>query len=85
MNELMQILYHHASRYRLSGSMEDRKQYEDGTKLMERNLKALQEKLNDEEMKKLENFLSEQQLVHDMELEAMFCTGFSVGQELSRQ
>lgn len=84
MTELMQILYDYASRYRLAGSMEDCKQYEESAKTMERNLEALQEGLTREEMQKLENYIGEQKLVHDIELESMFCAGFAIGQELSR-
>ena len=84
MTELMRILYDYASRYRLSGSMEDCEQYNESDKIAERSLKSLQEALNEQERKQLENYLGEQQTVHDIELESMFCAGFSIAQELSR-
>lgn len=85
MNELMRILYDYASRYRLSSSIEDCDQYAESTKISEYTLKVLQSSLNEEENQQLENYLGEQQIIHDLDLEAMFCTGFSIGQELSRQ
>ena len=85
MTELMRILYDYASKYRLAGSMEDCEQYNENDKLAERSLKALQEALNEQELKQLENYLSELQIVRDIEHEAIFCAGFSIGLELSRQ
>ena len=84
MTELMHILYDYASRYRLAGSMEDCEQYNESDKLAERNLKILQETLNEQELERLENYLGEQQVVQALECEAMFCAGFSIAQELSR-
>ena len=84
MTEPMRILYDYASRYRLSGSMEDCEQHNENDKLAERSLKALQETLNEEERKQLEYYLSGQRTVQSIELEAMFCAGFSIALELSR-
>ena len=84
MTEPMRILYDYASRYHLSGSMEDCEQHIENEKLAERSLKALQEALNEQERKHLENYLDGQRTVQSIELEAMFCAGFSIGMELSR-
>ena len=84
MTELMRILYDYASRYRMSGSMEDCEQYTESTKTMERSLKALHELLSEKELQHFENYLDEQRMVQSIELEAMFCAGFSIALELSR-
>ena len=85
MTEPMRILYDYATRYRLSGSMEDCEQHTENTKTMEHSLKALQEQLNEKELRQLENYLDGQRTVQSIELEAMFCAGFSIALELSRQ
>ena len=84
MTELMRTLYQYGSTARITCGMEDYEQYCENSKLLEKNLQALQEQLNPDEMNKLENFLYGQNVLHDLELEATFCSGFSIGQELSR-
>lgn len=85
MPEVMRILYDYASRYRLCGSIEDCDQYAESTRSMERSLKSLQENLPEKEKQQLDNYLSEQKILHTLDLETMFCVGFTIGQELSRQ
>ena len=84
MTELMQILYDYASSYRLAGSMADCEQFNESEKLAKSSLKDLQEALNEQELKKLQNYLGEQQILQDLEREAIFRAGFSIGLELSR-
>ena len=84
MTELMRTLYQYGSKARVTCRMEDYAQYCESQKYLEKNLQALRERLNPEELQKLENYLGEQNLLHNLELEAAFCSGLSIGQELSR-
>ena len=76
--------YEYASKSRLASSLEDCQQRQESAEIMERSLRALQASLDAEAARKLENYLEGQRTVHELELEAMFCAGFSIGQELSR-
>lgn len=84
MTELMRTLYQYGAKARVSCGLDDYEQYCESGKSTERNLQALRELLSPEALQRLENYLSEQDTLHDLELEAAFCTGFSIGQELSR-
>ena len=84
MTELTRILYDYATRYKLCGSMEDCEQYKESTEIMERSMKKLREKLNDEEKQLLENYIDEQTLIQALDMESSFRAGLSIGLELSR-
>lgn len=84
MTELMRELYQYSSRTRIVNSLDDYEQYCESSKRMDQTFQALQELLNPEELQKLQNYLGEKDVLHDLELEAAFCAGFSIGQELSR-
>lgn len=84
MTELMRILYDYASKSRLSSSLEDCEQHQESAKVVDNSLHTLRKRLGAEDAQVLENYLGEELVVHELELEAMFCAGFSIGQELSR-
>lgn len=84
MTELMQTLYQYGAKARISCGLDDYEQYCESEKSTERNLQALRELLTPEALQKLENYLGDQNTLHDLALEAMFRAGLSIGQELSR-
>lgn len=84
MTELFQVLYNYALQSQLSYNQEDYLQYLASTKCVERILKKLHERLDADGIKMLESLLEEQCILHDLEMEAIFCAGLSIGQEISR-
>ena len=84
MTELMRVLYQYSSKIQVPCDAEDYAQYSESTQSAQRNLEALRGQLAPETLQKLENYLAEQRVLHDLELETVFRTGFSIGQELSR-
>lgn len=84
MTELMRTIYQYGAKARVSCGLDDYEQYNASEKSIEQNLQKLRERLDAEGIQRLESCLEEQSALHDIELEAAFCTGFSIGQELSR-
>lgn len=84
MTELMRTIYQYGTKARVSCGLDDYEQYCESDKNVEENLQKLRERLDPEGLRRLENYLGEQSALHDIELETAFCTGFSIGQELSR-
>jgi len=84
MTDLIHILYEYACKHRMRSYLDSEPQYRESGQMSGRQYRELQELLNEEGRQHLEDYRGEVKLMHDIELEAIFCAGLSLGQELSR-
>ncbi|MDE7221430.1 MAG: hypothetical protein K2O45_17755 [Oscillospiraceae bacterium] len=84
MNELVRILYDHAYEHRMPYYLDDESQYRESSIMIDRQYKDLQKMLTADGQQRLEDYAGEKSVLHDLELEAIFRAGISIGLELSR-
>lgn len=84
MTELLQALYTYACENRMTYAPEDRAQLRESSRVLDRIKQRLTEHLSEKDQKLFENYIGEEKLLQDLELEAMFQAGLSMGLELSR-
>lgn len=84
MNELIRILYDYAYRRHMLFYLENDVQYHECEIVTDRQYDDLQKLLDEDGRQRLEDYANDLRLQHDLELEAMFRAGLSLGQTLSR-
>ena len=84
MTELLQILFDYALKQQSLFSLQGQQQYLESQSMCKRSYEKLHTLLSGEERKCLENYAGELEILHDLDMESIFCTGLAMGLELSR-
>ena len=84
MNELINLLAKYAEQYRMPTYLIENERYWDSERVSKKQIETIRQMLPEEGQERLQNLLSELELIQDEKLEAMCLAGISIGQALSR-